>query len=682
MSVSNTANIDKGGGVPDSSYLDAESELLNTSPQEPDIVEKHEDEMPTMSHELANMDQDEAGIAQQNYGQTEARDIGWTLKPSKVPSPLVEGLSNEELWTLIRRFNKQIYHVKALPEPRLGRLDLNIAVEEEFSPDKLRANIERLYMTVIIGVIGSWKHIARLRSWRERNRTLAFGGGYFLAWALDLLVPTIASFLIVLIVYPPARCYCFPPAPIALIDSKTGGVKKPSAGVLASDNSLTGAPEKYEGESVENEATNFVNGLTSIMISSASGKHPQGDPDSAEGKSSLEDSAPDPSNMAMSVADAKDKPSGTQTDAVQDKTKEPVSAVMWSKTRPVMHVLADISDGWERFGNALSPTTPFPQNRPRIRLAAVLVPVLLASLFTSSYIFVKMIGFFVGFTFFADPLIMRAASYLDRRFPHWQKLLELRNTLLKGVPTNAQLTITLLRIGEANNAPLPPPPYSDLPPPDVAQPTIRQDLEHLGVSDHEIEAATRPENSSTSVSASTSGSVGSDTAKPKKRYGRHILAALKGATKGGVETILGTDRLKAAAGAEHAKNRLGVLKSGPTQLSGPIDFAARYQGKRGRAYITTTATTPALSWSPETLKKGNIEPVFSIVIMDIQEIKKIGGLGWKSKLVVGWATDREIADGLLIIDKAGNKKQLTAIALRDELFNRLIALGAQMWESW
>jgi hypothetical protein len=66
----------------------------------------------------------------------------------------------------------------------------------------------------------------------------------------------------------------------------------------------------------------------------------------------------------------------------------------------------------------------------------------------------------------------------------------------------------------------------------------------------------------------------------------------------------------------------------------------------------------------------------------IQEIKKVGGLGWKTKLVVGWATDSDIADGLLIIDKDGNEKQLTAIALRDELFNRLIALGKQMWEAW
>jgi hypothetical protein len=374
-----------------------------------------------------------------------------------------------------------MYHVKALPEPPLMGLDLNIADEEEFSPDKLRANIERLYMTVIVGLVGFYKHIARLRSWRERNRTIAFAAVYFTAWAIDFLVPTIIAFLIVLIVYPPARTYCFPPAPIALIDSKTGGVKKPTAGVLGSDNSLTGAPEKHQGEAVEQEASNFVNSFTSIAISSAAGKHPQGDPHGEEeGASSLEDRAPDPTNMAMNAADAKDKSAGGEPNAVHDKTKEPMSAAMWSKTRPVMHAIADISDGWERFANALSPTPPFPKEKPRIKLAACLVPVLFISMFTNSYMFMKMNGLFAGFGFFADPLIWRALSYLNRKFPNWQKLLELRNTLLKGVPTNAQLTITLLRIGEANKAPLPPPPYAGPPPPEAAHENAGEGLEHLG----------------------------------------------------------------------------------------------------------------------------------------------------------------------------------------------------------
>ncbi|KAH7383672.1 hypothetical protein BKA64DRAFT_697343 [Cadophora sp. MPI-SDFR-AT-0126] len=637
---------------------------------EPEIAEAAPEELPTESHALANAEHEEKGAAQIDHGHTEVKDLGWNDHPSDVPAPLVGGLPNEELWTLIRRFNKHMYHVKALPEPPLGGLDLNVADEEEFSPDKLRAYIERFYMTIGVGLVGFWKHISRLRSWRERTRTLVFATVYFCAWAFDFLVPTMIAFLMVLIVYPPARTYCFPPAPIALIDSKTGGIKKPPAGVLGSDDSLTGAPEKHQGEAVEQEASNFVNGFTSIAISSATGKHPGGD-QTDEAPDSLESRAPDPTNFAMGAADAKDMTAGGEPTAVQDKTKEPMSAAMWSKTRPVMHAICDISDGWERFGNALSPTAPFPKEKPRMKLAAVLAPVLLISLFTNSYIFMKMNGLFVGFGFFADPIIWRAATYLNRKYPHWQKLLEIRNTLLKGVPTNAQLTVTLLRIGEAKKAPLPPPPYSGPPPPNVAHETAGQNLEHLeGVPDEEIANAIQPDAAVT---------TGTDVAPKKKQHGRRILAAIKGVAKGGVETALGTDRLKAAAGGEHAKNRLGVLKSGGIDHAGPVDFPCRFKGKKGHAYITSTATTPALSWTTE---KEDIDPVFSIAITDIQEIKKVGGLGWKTRLVVGWATSREIADGILIVDKQGNKKQLTAMELREELFNRLITIGNQMWEAW
>lgn len=102
------------------------------------------------------------------------RDLGWNEHPAEVPKPLVGGLPNEELWTLVRRFNKQMYHVKATNASPPGGLDLNIVENEEFSPDKLRSNMERLYMTVIIGLMGSGKHVARLRSWREPRRTSAF----------------------------------------------------------------------------------------------------------------------------------------------------------------------------------------------------------------------------------------------------------------------------------------------------------------------------------------------------------------------------------------------------------------------------------------------------------------------------------------------------------------------------
>lgn len=98
-------------------------------------------EEPTDSHALAMADHDEKGAAQEVHDK-EVNDLGWTEHVSKIPNPLVGGMPNDDLWVLVRRFNKQMYHVKEYPYPIPGKLDLNIADEEEFSPDKLRANLE------------------------------------------------------------------------------------------------------------------------------------------------------------------------------------------------------------------------------------------------------------------------------------------------------------------------------------------------------------------------------------------------------------------------------------------------------------------------------------------------------------------------------------------------------------
>ncbi len=48
---------------------------------------------------------------------------------------------------------------------------------------------------------------------------------------------------------------------------------------------------------------------------------------------------------------------------------------------------------------------------------------------------------------------------------------------------------------------------------------------------------------------------------------------------------------------------------------------------------------------------------------------------------MGWALDREVADSLEIVDKMDNHYVVTAMVLRDELFNRLIAMGGQVSHS-
>lgn len=45
---------------------------------------------------------------------------------------------------------------------------------------------------------------------------------------------------------------------------------------------------------------------------------------------------------------------------------------------------------------------------------------------TSSYVLMKVSTFMFGFAFFGDPVIRRGINYLNRRFPKWQKVIEIQ----------------------------------------------------------------------------------------------------------------------------------------------------------------------------------------------------------------------------------------------------------------
>ena len=482
--------------------------------------------------------------------------------------------------------------------------------------------------------------------------------------------------------------------------------------MLGSHDSATGAPENHKGEAVEQEASNFVNGIAHVALSSATGKHPQGDQDEEEGAPG--ESAPDPTAIAIGASKARVNASGDEVAAKTDKTKQPMEAAMWNKMRPIMHGMQDVADTWERFANALSPTAPFPRDAPRLRLASLVVPLLAISLVVTSYMYTKGLTFGIGFGFFGDPIIMRGVQLLNEKFPNWQKMLEVRNTVLKGIPTNAQLTVTLLRLGEANKAPLPPPPYVGETPEDKPAELTIGDLAGtgndapLGASKLEIEGKVstllhsfldkklkfvHPEamaHDATAVTKSRSSDVAAAKEGTHGKKGSRILGFFKHSARGAVETAIGTDHLKAKAGSSSAKNRLGVLPKRNADLtSGPIDFKARYKGKKGHVFISTKATIPCVSFTTDSSvekigsqEREDLHPVWSIAVGDISGLKKIGGFGWKAKLIVGWTLDRQVADGLEITTKEGVTLKVTAMPLRDELFNRLVAMGGQKWESW
>jgi hypothetical protein len=76
----------------------------HTDPSQKDIAHTITDE-PTESHALAIADHEEKGAAQAEH-EEEVVNLGWNELPQDIANPLVGGLANEDLWVLVRRFNK------------------------------------------------------------------------------------------------------------------------------------------------------------------------------------------------------------------------------------------------------------------------------------------------------------------------------------------------------------------------------------------------------------------------------------------------------------------------------------------------------------------------------------------------------------------------------------------------
>src|ERR1700753_587605 len=167
---------------------------------------------------------------------------------------------------------------------------------------------------LIVGLFNAVNHIARLRSWRETRRTATFATAYLVAWAFDFIMPLMSIIIIILLVSPRARTTMFPPAPLALVNKKTGGVQKPKSGVLGSHDSMTGAPENMKGQAVEQEANDCVTGIATIALASSAGKHPPSDPQDETAKDIPgESSVPDPTAIATGAVAARDASARTTT---------------------------------------------------------------------------------------------------------------------------------------------------------------------------------------------------------------------------------------------------------------------------------------------------------------------------------------------------------------------------------
>ncbi|KAK1579952.1 uncharacterized protein LY79DRAFT_651832 [Colletotrichum navitas] len=639
------------------------------------------DQSQTRSHTLASSDIVHTNTAKLSEDRS-VHDLGWNEKLDHDAKPWIHGTHNEDIWVLVRRLNKSVYEVKSAREIPYGGLDLTVAEGSENSPNKLRSEMERLYMGLVLGLFSFAKTTARLRSWREPRRTGVFCTVYFIAWLLDYLNLLFAVVVIALTLSPRTRTILFPPAPLAMVDIRDGSIAKPMGGILGSTDAATGAPQNLKGESVENEASNFITSVSAIATNLLTGKDPHGAPNEFDGSS---EQGFKPQLDITTMAVVKDKAEGMDRPS-QDKTKAPMEEKIWEQMTPLLHMIILISDVWERLSNILIPTPPFDQQNHKKRLAAYILPLAAASIFLSRDTVIRGTTLAFGVGIFGDPILTWCYHYANTQ--RWTESFHLNNTLFKGVPTNNQLALTLLRVGEANRAPVPPPAHMRHTVPNKSINIDDDDVisasmgdKPLGASQSQLENVAERDKEMADHAGGEDTEVQQAVGHGRKR--EKIFGLLKGGAKEVAKATSTIDKIRAKAGSENAKTRVGALPSSKDeeQTIGPVEFSARYEGKKGFVYVNAAAGF--VVFNKNSITEENPNTVWTLNIDSITQLRKHSGYGMKAKLAAGWAVDGPIYDGLRIVDQEGNHFVVTALPYRDALFNRLCAIGKHTkWEVW
>ncbi|KAI5475212.1 hypothetical protein MNV49_001723 [Pseudohyphozyma bogoriensis] len=614
-----------------------------------------------------------------------------------------EGIEDDKLWALMRRFNTHTTHILSPPtklpegEPDFRRSDLpNL----DFDHDVLMSNLERLYATAGVSGIYATREMMRLMSWspEERNRTACFCAGYFISAYFSMAIPFIISILILLTVSPKSRTILFPPVkpPPGVPPSATDPTNR-----KGDESALVGVGHpvvhRSKAEQIEEQAWEFSSGLQSLGIRIVMGGHKghkgnsrvgkkEGESSSDEEDSSSEDEVQAAGVDVMPKHEEDGKP-------LTPKQRRKLQAKEAKKKRDEMvariakggqDALGDIADGCEIVHHMLSPPAVYPHYHARELFAsAVLVPILLATAIVPAHWWAQGASFAFGFAFFGQPLIIRGTRKFMELVPNWQDLMNPRNSLLSRVPTNAQVAVYVLRSSEAAYEPLPPPPHAP------TAKDLKEEMSKEGIPDgdeaiKDAEAAEEEENPDNTADQSVSGKVQKKGA--KKLLGGLRLAAKKAATFRGDVTVENT---RAKVGNKIDRTFYQSRAKDDNTLS---SFPAKHNGTSGHLIINhRPGAVSTLSFVP--LRHPNRE-TFNAPIASLVELRKEGvfiapnvnlegmGLSMRFKDHVERMMDT-IGEGEdpHTEDHEGDMWSFSHVARRDQLFNRLIAIGGQKWET-
>ncbi|KAM0753205.1 hypothetical protein T439DRAFT_323840 [Meredithblackwellia eburnea MCA 4105] len=409
-------------------------------------------------------------------------------------------LSQDKVNSLLRRFNHQVHHIQlARHDLPTHRFDFQTAPDEEFHAARLRSNLQRFFL-VCRDIRSAARHVSRLRSWEDTQRTGTICAAYFVAWLSPMGVcHFLVISLILSIVSPAFRRLCFPSpsnnsagqTPIPPLASSSAPGVHPSNRV-----SLSSVPEEEQDDIL---ARDFTEGMTELALgTSTSHSHPGGfhDDGDLDGSSITGDSASDVDTDSETVIIELERreghrtaESGAASDGEVDKkaakhkrrkllrvrkdegktdgtttesgTSTPPPVKMARVERfglPLQRNAGKIADSWEKWVNCFSPPSPFPESDARMRLLKYLLPIPILGMIFSPGALASALSFLLGVLFFGKPLFGLLAEILDANVERWRERWRDRHTMLDSAPTDLQVTIRLLRDAERARCPLRPPP--------------------------------------------------------------------------------------------------------------------------------------------------------------------------------------------------------------------------------
>ncbi|WWD17538.1 hypothetical protein CI109_101979 [Kwoniella shandongensis] len=661
--------------------------------------------------------------------KAEARE----MKGEKPQGTVINGIEDDRLWAMLRRFDQQITHVLH-PAKKLPRVEPDL--RPSMLPDLpshsevLRSNLERLIAAVGPGSVRGAREVQRLMSWspEERRRTGAFCIAYFTCWIFGYAMVGVFSFLVAIVCFPDCRRFFFPPiapAPFTPPSATDPTNQKGDESLLGNVESKTVHRSKAEqAEEQAFEATSILKAYTTRLLfdgskkgkqagNSAVGEKERNETSSSSSSDDDEKSPPGQNdNKAQGLESAQVIVGGekiTPNKPLDEKEKKKLAQreakrkrdEMVSKmTKGTEDGLGAAADMIERFTNALSPPAAYPDSYARFKIAgAFLIPAMFVFTFVPAWIFTRSATFFFGVGMWGQPLLIRGAKKFVELVPDWQEQLDLRNSILSRVPTDAQLTLHLLRVSEALNAPLPRPPAPPL------KGTPKEAIKDTSP------ASMTAEDDAEMLEAEGEGGVTEAAVKAKHKTKSHILGVFKSAGKKmaafhGDVAVDGTKKQARMEEIEKGEEELTVtekigskvdqlLFKGNIKDDGSIDsYPAKLDGTSGHIILENkndVLTQPQITFVPISGKKEH----FVWAIDDIVEIKKSHVS--MPRMALGWASGAEVEGlGLTIRFKTGSQQlnehlggpkedgttlHFTRVGRREQLFVRLISMGRQRWET-